>query len=830
MGKSLVIAEKPSVATDIARALGGFVKKKDYFEGEDYVISSALGHLLKIIVPPKWEVARGKWTFHRLPHLPPHFDLKPIAKTEPKLKLLKCLIKRKDIDCLINACDAGREGELIFRHILWHSKTKKPVKRLWLQSMTQNAIRSGFDHLRDDKDLQPLAHAAVCRSESDWLVGINATRAMTAFNSKSGGFHLTPVGRVQTPTLTILVEREREIKSFKKRSYWEVHATFRAASGTYEGRWLDMQFDKTKRKQDAELRAERIWNLEKAEAIVALCQDKIGIVNEETKPKLEQAPLLFHLTSLQREANHRFGFSAGQTLKIAQALYERHKLITYPRTDARALPEDYLETVAKTIHAFTSSSEPSSSNAFSSYASFAETILKNHWIKPNKRIFNNEKISDHFAIIPTLSSPEKKLNSAESKLYDAIVRRFLAIFYPAAKFEMTTRTTRVEDHVFRTEGKVLVSPGWLVVYGKESQDKNKPHLVPIEMNELVKTIEMEHQKFFTKAPPRYSEATLLSAMEGAGKRVDDEELRAAMGSKGLGTPATRASIIDGLLKENYLIRKDRFLQPTAKAHQLITLLRGLDILELCSPELTGNWEYQLGQIEQGRLEREAFMKKIRSMTEGLVEKAKRFESDTVPGDFDTLKSPCPKCGKGTIRETYRNYQCDTCDLSLRKILSGRQFETREMEQLITHRRLGPFQDFISKKGRPFTAMINLTEEFKVEFDFGENEADETKEKLDFSGKESLGICPKCRARVFDTEFSYLCEKSVGAEKACDFRIRKIILQREMELDQIKKLLTNGKTDLIDRFISKKNGRPFNAFLVLGNDGKIGFEFAPKKSK
>ena len=347
MGKALIIAEKPSVAADIARALGGFTKHEDYFESEQFVLSSAVGHLLELCIPPDLEVKRGKWTFAALPVIPPKFDLRPIEKTESRLKVLARLIKRKDVDRLINACDAGREGELIFRYIVQHTGTEKGIQRLWLQSMTPTAIRDGFNSLRDGASLLPLADAAVCRSEADWLVGINGTRAMTAFNSKMGGFQLTTVGRVQTPTLAIIVEREEKIKAFVSRDYWEIHGTFDAAAGSYPGRWFDEKFSKEKN-GDAELRAERVWDRTKAEAIREKCQGKMGIVTEESKPSTQMPPMLFDLTSLQREANGRFKYSAKRTLQIAQALYERHKIITYPRTDSRALPEDYIGTVKQT--------------------------------------------------------------------------------------------------------------------------------------------------------------------------------------------------------------------------------------------------------------------------------------------------------------------------------------------------------------------------------------------------------------------------------------------------------------------------------------------------
>ena len=809
MGKLLVIAEKPSVAADIAKALG-CARRDDYFENDRYLICSAIGHLLEIVVPPGLEAKRGKWSFRHLPMIPPRFDLRPIPKTESRLKLLQKLMRRKDVDGLINACDAGREGELIFRYIIQYAKSRKPVKRLWLQSMTRAAIQEGFEKLRPDEDLQPLANAAVCRSESDWIVGINGTRAMTAFNSKSGGFHLTTVGRVQTPTLSILVKREKEIKEFKPRKYWEAHAVFQAQSGAYSGRWVDEKFDKSKKAKDGELRPERLWYLEKALQIARACQGKTGIAIEKSKPSRQQSPLLFDLTSLQRETNSRFGFPAARTLQIAQALYERHKLITYPRTDSRALPEDYLATVRNTLKTLASSE----------YGIFSQKILNQNWVKPNKRIFNNAKISDHFAIIPTAVRPEKSLSEAEQKLYDTIARRFLAVFFPAAEFLLTTRITRVGDQPFKTEGKVLISAGWLEVYGKQSQDEEKANLAPIEPKENVQTLEVKTPGFETKPPPRYTEATLLSAMEGAGKLVDDEELRAAMSAKGLGTPATRAAIIDELLRKEYVLRNHRELQPTAEAFSLIALLRGLQIPELCSPELTGNWEYELNQMEQGRLQRGAFMDKIRTMTKTIVEKAKSYESDTIPGDFGTLDAPCPKCGAGKVQETYKTFQCPShpsCDFSLWKITAGRQFEPHEIEELLAKRTIGPLQGFRSKQGRPFAAIVKLTDEFKIEFDFGSQEKGTEQTTTDFAKQEPLGKCPKCGMPVYDVGMNYVCQKSVGEEKSCDFRSSKIILQREIPAEQMKKLLAQRKTDLLNRFISKKTGKPFNAFLALGKN-------------
>ena len=829
--KSLIIAEKPSVAADIARALGGFTKHEDYFESDDFVVSSAVGHLLEIAAPDAYEVKRGKWSFANLPVIPPHFDLRPIAKTEARLKVLQKLIKRKDINRLINACDAGREGELIFRLIAQHTKAPQKVERLWLQSMTPQAIRDGFTKLRSDEDLHNLANAARCRSESDWLVGINGTRAMTAFNSKSGGFFLTTVGRVQTPTLSIVVEREELIRKFISRDYWEVSAEFICAAGIYQGKWFDPKFKKESKDAaaDPEKKESRLWSEAAAASIVAACHDKTGKVSEESKPSSQAAPQLFDLTSLQREANARFGFSAKNTLGLAQALYEKHKVLTYPRTDSRALPEDYLPTVTSTLEMLAESSD--------NYYPFASQILNNSWVKPNKKIFDNSKISDHFAIIPTLQAP-KNLSEPEQKLYDLVVRRFMAIFFPAAEFKVTTRITEVSGHMFKTDGKILTSPGWLAVYGKSIQDDKE--LVAVAANEKVQTESISPVPLKTKPPARYTEATLLSAMEGAGKLVDDDDMREAMSDKGLGTPATRAAIIEGLLAEKYMVREAREIIPTAKAFQLMTLLRGLGVEELTQPALTGNWEHKLALMEKGQIDRNTFMQEIAQITQRIVKRAKEYDSDTIPGDYADLKTPCPHCG-GLVKENYRRFACEKCGFSISKIPGGRAFEYDEAEAFIANKEIGPLQGFRSKMGRPFAAIIKLVPipeddkdypnaGYKLEFDFG-NSQEDSLEEVDFTGQTSLGACPKCSGAVYEHGMKYLCELSVGPNKSCDFSTGKVVLQQEISREQVSKLLSEGKTDLLTNFKSSRTGRGFKAYLARQADGKIGFEFeAPAKKR
>jgi DNA topoisomerase-3 len=635
---------------------------------------------------------------------------------------------------------------------------------------------------------------------------------MTAFNSKEGGFYLTTVGRVQTPTLAILVEREEKIRAFKPRDYWEVHARFGAMAGEYPGRWFDSDW---KKQDDGEKKAERLWEAPKAEVIRAACEGKPGTVTEETKPATQMSPLLFDLTSLQREANGRFGFSAKNTLGLAQALYEKHKVLTYPRTDARALPEDYVPTVKKTLEMLKEGS----------YVLHAAEILKKGWVKPNKRIFDNSKISDHFAIIPTLQAP-KSLSEPEQKLYDLVVRRFLAVFYPAAEHLQTTRITEVAGHRFKTEGRILKTPGWLAVYGKATQEENE-NLPAVAPDEKVKTLEVQSVANQTKPPARYSEATLLSAMEGAGKLLEDDELREAMGQKGLGTPATRAAVIEGLIREEYLHRNGRELVPTPKAFSLLFALKHFEVSEITSPELTGDWEFKLKQMEQGKLKREEFMEHIESVTRDLVSRIKN--GDIPDTAFATVATPCPKCG-GVIQENYRKFQCQACDFNIWKVTAGREWAPEEIAELITKRMIGPLTGFRSKMGRPFAAVLKLNDEQRIEFDFGQaRPEDEGGEAPDFSAQQPLGACPKCGSRVYDSGMAYVCEKAVGSPRTCDFRSGKIILQQQIEREQMEKLLATGKTDLLNRFISKK-GRPFKAFLVKTPGGKIGFEFQARVAK
>lgn len=820
MAQTLVIAEKPSVAGDIARALGGFKKDGDFWASDGMLIGSAVGHLLEIKAPEDYDVKRGRWSFANLPVIPPYFDLQPIAKNEAKFTSLAKKIRSRNVTDVINACDAGREGELIFRYIMQATGSKKPVRRLWLQSMTKDGIRTAFEHLRTDEEMKPLEAAARCRSEADWLVGINGTRAMTAFNSKDGGFFLTTVGRVQTPTLAIVVAREEEIKKFEPRRYWQVRATFAAVAGAYEGVWFDPNFTKTKTTAP-ELKADRMWTEDEALKLVEKCRGRDGFVTETVKKSTQLSPALFDLTSLQREANARFGFPAKMTLAIAQRLYERHKVLTYPRTDARALPEDYVDTVKDTMKKLA---------GIDAYVKFTGEVLANGWVRQDKRIFDNTKISDHFAIIPTGELP-KSLDETDQKIYDLVVRRFISVFYPAAEYNVTTRITKVEGEHFLTEGKVLLKAGWLEPAGRSQKSADLP---PVVQDERVRTEAVEAVSDETRPPARYTDATLLSAMENAGKKLDSDELRDAMAEKGLGTPATRAQTIEGLIDQKYLRRDVRELVPTPKAFQLIALVKGLKIDELTQPRLTAEWEKKLAMIEAGRETSEGFMADIRAMTENIVAAAKQYEGDSVPIENPMhCKNRCPACG-GEIVEGYRRFSCTTpgCYFSFTKHPSGRVFEPEEVEELLATHHVGPLAGFQSKRGFAFEGELVLerdadTGEWGMRFDFEERPEPDADE---FMQTPVIGKCPKCGAPVHETADAYVCETAFKDQAKCPMRIGKTILQRDISVDEVKALLEEGKTPLLDGFVSKRTGRAFKAFLVYDEKKGTIFKFEERKPK
>ncbi|MFT4175861.1 MAG: DNA topoisomerase III [Luteolibacter sp.] len=835
MGKTLIIAEKPSVMTDLSRVLakvlGKFEKQGSgrdvYFENDAAIITSAVGHLVELRMPMGPNGKKLPWKFDVLPAIPDRFELDPIPDSEARLKQVLRFAKRKDVDLIINACDAGREGELIFRYIMEIGGITKPTQRLWMQSMTNDSILAAWEKLRSEDQMKPLADAAKCRSESDWLVGLNATRALTCFNSRHGGFNITAAGRVQTPTLAILAAREAEIRAFKPAPYFEVHANFSVQAGDYLGKWIDEAWKKDE--SNPHSKPERLWDQARAEAIAARCEGKNGVVSEEKKTQTQIAPQLYDLTTLQREAP----FSAKGTLQIAQALYEKHKVITYPRTDSRYLPEDYTGNVRETLQDIGNSDLEVSQYAKAVLAGASENGPRLH---KSRRVFDNKKVSDHFAIIPT--GKTAKLSDTEQKVYDMIVKRFIAVFYPVAEFEQTTRLTRIshgaETDTFRTDGRILVKPGWLEVYGRRpGVAAGKDELVGVSAGEsaAVDSIEVIHDQ--TKPPARFTEATLLSAMEGAGKLIEDEALREAMAERGLGTPATRAATIEGLISQKYLARDGRELHVTGSGMRLISLVHDMNIEGLYSPKMTGDWEYKLRQMEQGNLKRGDFMKEIIGYTNEIVAKAHKLADEAKNQEFPDLKVPCPACGAPSLKQTDATYECREadCKFKAKKHIAGRLLTDEEASELFTKKFIGPLSGFKSKFNKPFEAGLELDAKFKVNFVFDNEEKDAAPELTE---EQVIGTAttPDGKSfKVYATDKAYHVPELVTKKDPNGIRIGKSILQKEIPADQALKLIGEGKTDVIKGFISNRTKRAFDAHLTFDpKDGKIGFDFPPRPAK
>jgi DNA topoisomerase-3 len=815
--KKLVIAEKPSVAKDLARVLGRVPKKEDYYENDEWVIDCAVGHLVELFMPDDFDKKLKAWKLTNLPIIPPEFQLKPIANTKKKFQQLKKQLKRKDVGEVINACDAGREGELIFTYIYELAKAKKPIKRLWMLSMTDQAIKDAFASMREGEELQPLQDAARCRSESDWLIGINGTRAVTLKRSRSMSRQVSTVGRVQTPTLSLVIKREEEINSFVPRDFFRITSTFELSEGTYKGVFQRKGFKKAE--NDKHDRVDRLWDKEEADAIFAAIQEATTADISETKKRSPQSPgRLYDLTTLQREANRLHSYPASRTLQIAQSLYERHKLITYPRTDSKALPEDYGPMCRDLLGSIQGEFGP-----------HAQKALQSNWVdEKNKKIFNNKQISDHFAIIPTTGSPSN-LDANERKIYNLITKRFISVFYPPAQWDVTTRTSSIKEYNFKTEGRVLVDPSWLAIYGKDNQPEDTlPALTPEDNNQanLVKS-DLENEQ--TKPPARYTEATLLSAMEGAGKLIDDEDLAEALKEKGLGTPATRASTIDHLIKEKYMRREGTQMHPNLKGEDLFHFLdaAGTDILT--SPTMTGEWEHKLRLIEEGTMTRDQFMKEIGSLTEEFVTKTTGFTETAENLKETTLRSPVTD---EPLFEGLGFYQNIEGDFRIPKSIAGRRLPIDEVDILLREKKIGPLDNFMSKKGQPFSAILQLDEEYKVNFVFQNNEEQEAEERESIKDAPVVARCPVCQKEVKQTETAYICtsHKKVSEEGSCSFRITRKLLDKEIPLEEFLKLVNDKKTGLIKGFVSRRTKRPFDANLILKDNGGIGFEFPPRKKK
>ena len=831
MAKQLIIAEKPSVAADLARVLGkkyGKLKKDEAaggFSNDNLIITSAVGHLVEQKKPQTDDGKSLPWKMEFLPIMPAAMELEPIPKSADRLRKVLKLARSKEVGSLVNACDAGREGELIFRNIIRFGNIKKPIFRLWMQSMTDDSILDAWNALKGDEDMRCLADAAVCRSESDWLVGLNSTRALTVLQSAAGGFHVTPTGRVQTPTLAILAARQKEVLAFQPESYHEVRASFATQAGSYSGKWFDPHW-KRDEKQPQRTR-DRLWSAEDAAAIAARCQGRSAQVKETRKPVSMPAPLLFDLTSLQKEASNRFGFSASRTLQIAQECYEKHKVLTYPRTDSKFLPNDYLGVVSHTVGAI--------GENMPEFAGFSADILKNKGIRPSKRVFDSSKVSDHFAIIPT--GRFVNLTGDAARIFTLVVQRFLGVFMPNAEFEDTERTTIIsspgaEDH-FLTHGRVQLQAGWRALYATSDRRK-KDELCAVAQGETVQATEVEAVEDQTKPPSAYTEATLLTAMETAGKLVEDDELAFAMKERGLGTPATRASIIEGLLTQEYIARDGKDLVATRRGMDLIDLLHKIGLSTLSSPELTGEWEYRLKQMENGKLQRSEFMQDIRSYTAEIVDAVREYMHQ---GKNPDIPLPCPACHEEGLSSRVDAVSCKRCKFHLRRMHAGLSLSDEQMSELISKGELPIMDGFRSKFGKTFRAGLRLVApasekaSWKAEFYFEDREAPEGDKNT--APSQSLGhveVKDQGELELLENEKQWVVPEFAQGKDKKGFSLSRTILGKELSEATVRKVLAEGKSELIKGFISQRTHKPFDAFLVLDvKKGNVKFEVPPRET-
>ena len=784
MSKTLVIAEKPSVGRDYAKALPGtFTDRKDYLESDDYVVSWAVGHLVELAEPEDYDSKYRMWSLNRLPIIPEQFKLKPIeGRGKSQLDTLSKLFKRKDIDQIINGCDAGREGELIFSYIYELAGNGKPVSRLWVSSMTRDAIREGFDHLRDGAEMAPLEAAARSRSEADWLVGMNGTRAATKVGRLDG---VVSLGRVQTPTLALIVRRDLEIDAFVPETYFQVDARFELdESRTYVGRWFEGREDRTPER-------------ERAEAVAAAAGGAPAtVVSVKRKERKERSPLLYDLTSLQREANRRFGMSAARTLAAAQRLYEGSShgaVITYPRTRSQFLPSDQIPTLKPTAGKLA---------GIPAYRPHAEYVASLD-VLPLARVVNNGKVDDHHAIIPTGELPQGELSGDDGRIYDLVARRFLAVFHPDARFEDTDVVTEAGGQSFRTKGKRLLEAGWRApAFGDEASappekrddgeapEQALPRIDEGESGTCAEATVLEKQ---TKPPGRYTESSLLGAMETAGRTIDDEELREAMKESGLGTPATRADTIERLLNVGYIDRDGKALTSTPKGRKTIELL---GTHALTSAELTGSWEKRLSEIEHAQADRSAFMADIASFTDEIVEYFRTLRTESL--------GACPN-GDGDIRENRAAFGCSSyksksepgCGFTIWKNQGGFTITREAVAELLA-----------SGRGQLDGGATLVLDDAKHTLIVGEDGKPLTQSA-------PLGPCPNGDGEIKENRAAFGCTSYKSKkDPGCGFTVWKNQAGFTVTADEVRQLLERGEAELAD------GPQPARLVLAEGNKPQI----------
>jgi DNA topoisomerase-3 len=873
--KSLIITEKPSVARDIASALGGFREEGGYYESDAWVLTWAVGHLFELLEPEEIDPEYKRWTLANLPIIPDTFKTKPKAGQSERVRTIRKLIERDDVESIVNACDAGREGELIFREIVEHFGSTKPIRRLWLQSMTEDAIREGFARLRPGEELENLAAAAQSRALTDWLIGMNATRALTKRLKGRREKGAWSAGRVQTPTLALLVERELEVLVHVPKPYWRLVGTFEHAGNSYTGNWFDPALDDP---NDDDSRDDRLFAEARAQEIVARVSGRAGVAEETRKPSRETAPPLFDLTSLQREAIRRFGWTARRTLSAAQRCYEAHKILTYPRTDSRCLPNDYREKVREILAGFSAAGRGvrTKDDPVADYAAAADRLTRNG-LQNEARTFDDTKVSDHFAIIPTGRLPGPELSGDDRKIFDLVVRRFLGNFHPPAVWERVERVTVVEGERFRSRARTLTEPGWRAIgdvpgssdaenagerrpFGRKAAAKPAATDAPLDDEPIstlpplragatessgiaVATSGVEIVAEQTKPPPRITEARLLSLMENAGKDLEDEDFAAAMHERGLGTPATRAEIIENLIAKGYAVRLGRAIRPTAKGIRLIDILRRVHIDGLTSAELTGEMEHHLAEVEHGRRDAADFMQEMRDYTREIVEHAKSFEYEDLYAKDPTL-GPCPSCGREVVEMPWF-YRCQEtpprdpdCPLRIWKDTSGRYIDRVTAATLVRDGKSGVLEGFTARNGRTYQGVLEIQrEDWTVKVKPTAWEEGVISETPEYEvNPEPLGACPfEEECHVVESPTQFVCERKLkevdleeGVErpKSCGFVFPRTVCKREITRDEAIHYVKSKRTELLTDFTSRY-GRPFSAILVLRDNGRHGFEFLPR---
>ena len=795
-GHRLIIAEKPSVARDIARILGVQRRAEGWLDGGDTRVTWCVGHLVELADPQSYDTAWRSWRMENLPMLPAAFTLKTRREANDQWHVVRAQLNEPGLSEVINACDAGREGELIFAYVYELAGCKTPVRRLWISSMTDTAIRAGFDDLRDGSHYTNLENAARCRSEADWLVGLNATRAMTTSLRSGPEGSLLSVGRVQTPTLALLADREDEIEAFVVEDFWQIKVRFAAPGGEWEALWLAPPKRGSKR-------ADRFVDQPAAQAVMTRIAGLAGeVIRVDGDKKREKPPLLHDLTALQKEANRRFRYSAKQTLEIAQALYERHKLLTYPRTDSRHLSKDQYPALPDRIRGID----------FGPYTETAAATLARWPVKLGKRVIDDAEVSDHHAIVPTGVDPRTcNLSVEEKRIFDMVARRFLAVFqsdaiFATATLETTISSAAAKDH-FAARGRTCLDPGWQEIDPPPAARKAKKGKGPAEIilptvaiGDTAEQRSAEMHQGQTKPPRRYSEATLLAAMETAGQAIDDAELKRAMKRRGLGTPATRAAIIETLLARLYVARESNNLVPTPHGR---AMLRALPVEGLRSARLTGEWEARLNAMAEGRDDRAAFMADIRAFTSEMVEAIRGAEfSDDMraalappPPDGEVLGS-CPKC-QAEVRGGARGWGCVSCGLYISKTVASREISPTLARALLKEGQTKELKGFKSRVGKPFSAALRLDAGGKVVFQFSESDA--------------LGSCPTCQQPVRHRGSIFTCDTG----RSCPFVIFADMRGAVMTEELVKALLVDGQSGPIEDF-KRQDGSVYSGRLVLEN--------------